>query len=75
MADALDTTHGFDKDKLYRPKDPEMRQIASESQLAQWRHYQRGLPFSRIGQNVYYSGADIIRYLRENRVEPQSQAA
>ena len=75
MADALDTTHGFDKDKLYRPKDPEMRQIASESQLAQWRHYRRGLPFITIGANVYYSGADIIRHLREGRIEPQPRAA
>ena len=62
---------GFNPEKPYRPSDPEMRQIASPGQLAQWRHLGRtGPPFIRVGSKIFYAGGDLIRWLEENRVEP-----
>ena len=68
-------TFGFDPERLYRPQDERMRQIASVGQLSQWRFHQRGLPFIQIGKNVYYAGHDLISYLNEQRVEPRAPAA
>lgn len=71
MAATAAENFGFDPDRLYRPNDEAMRAIATVGQLAQWRHYKRGLPFITIAGNVYYSGADIIQHLKEGRVEPK----
>ena len=67
-------TFGFDPERLYRPQDEQMRQIASVGQLSQWRFHKRGLPFIQIGKNVYYSGADVVQFLNEQRVEPRAPA-
>lgn len=70
--DATTEAYGFKKDRLYRPQDDKMREIASVGQLAWWRHSKRGLPYHRIAGNIYYSGNHIIRYLNEQRVEPRA---
>lgn len=70
---AEQATYGLDPDRFYRPRDDEMRKFASVDQLAQWRHQGIGLPWHKIGQKIYYSGADLIRYLNEVRVEPQAK--
>lgn len=65
--------YGFDAARLYRPQDEQMRQIASVNQLTQWRFHKRnGPPFIRVGTKIFYAGADIIRWLDENRVEPEA---
>ena len=62
--------YGFDRERLYRPQDKEMRQIASVGQLSQWRHHKRtGPPFIRAGKTIFYAGKDLIDWLNKNRVE------
>ena len=60
----------FDPEKLYRPQDAAMRQIASEGVLSQWRHHGRGPAFIKIGSRVAYRGADLNAWLEARRVEP-----
>lgn len=62
--------YGFESERLYRPRDGEMRQLASVGQLAQWRFHGRGPAYMKIGPRVVYAGTDVIRWLEENRVEP-----
>ena len=61
---------GFNPDRLYRPADPEMRNITSVAQLSQWRFYGRGPDFIKYGNKVYYAGADLIAWLEKHRVQP-----
>ena len=61
--------YGFDFERLYRPQDDEMRQIASVAQLAQWRHHKRtGPPFIRVGTKIFHAGEAIVSWLNKNRV-------
>ena len=66
---------GFDPERLYRPSDPELRAIASVGQLSQWRHHNRGPAFIKAETKVFYAGADLIRWLEENRVRTPDQPA
>ena len=50
-------TFGFDPERLYRPQDEQMRQIASVGQLSQWRFHKRGLPFIQHRQKCVLLGA------------------
>ena len=68
-------TFGFDPERLYRPQDERMRQLATVGQLSQWRFHKRGLPFITVGGNIYYAGADLIHFMSEQRVEPRAPAA
>ena len=63
------TKFGFDPDRLYRPRDTALAVIAAPGLLAQWRHYGRGPAFIRRGRKVFYSGADLIDWLEQGRVE------
>ena len=67
-------TFGFSSERLYRPQDERMRQLATVGQLSQWRFHKRGLPFIQIGGSIYYSGADLIEFLNSQRVEPHATA-
>ncbi len=62
--------YGFDPDKLYRASDPEMRAIAPEGVLSQWRHHGRGPAFHKIEAKVFYAGADVIAWIKSGRVAP-----
>ena len=67
--------YGFDPARFYSPGDDALRRIATPEQLRQWRHYGRGLPYLKIGGKIFYAGADIIRHLHEQRVEPRHKRA
>lgn len=62
--------YGFDPARFYRTADPEMRQIASEGVLSQWRHFNRGPSYVRAGAKILYAGSDIIAWIESNRVQP-----
>jgi len=54
--------------QFYRPKDPELRQIAAVQTLAAWRHKRRGPRYTRSGSRILYRGADLLAWLDNNRV-------
>lgn len=60
---------GINPNQLYRAKDPVLAAIGSVSVLAQWRHYGRGPAFIRREGKIFYSGADLIEWLEQGRVE------
>jgi len=55
--------------KYYRPKDPELRQIAAAQTLAAWRHQGRGPAYTLSGSRVLYKGADLLAWLDTNRIQ------
>lgn len=55
-------------EQYYRPKDPELRQIAAEQTLAAWRHQGRGPAYILSGSRVLYQGADLLAWLNANRI-------
>ena len=61
----------FDDNTYYRPTDEAMRLIATVGTLAQWRHYAKGPPFTKIGRRILYLGRDLNRWIDEQRVEPK----
>ena len=60
----------FEEDRYYRPCDPEMRLIATEGTLAQWRYQARGPVYVRYGNRILYRGADLNRELDAHVVHP-----
>ena len=63
----------FNPDKLYRPSDPEMRQIGSYSKLAHWRQEGKGPPYIKYGISVFYLGQAINDWLAAHVVEPAAK--
>ena len=55
-------------EQYYRPKDPELRQIAAEQTLAVWRHKGRGPAYITSGSRILYKGADLLAWLDAHRV-------
>ena len=60
----------FDETRLYTPRDPELRVIASYSLLAQWRHEGRGPAYIKSGARVLYSGKALNEWLEAQTVQP-----
>jgi hypothetical protein len=58
----------------YRPKDPELREIAAEQTLASWRHQGRGPAYILSGTRVLYRGSDLLAWLDANRIETSKEA-
>lgn len=58
----------FEPDRLYRPS--ELGQIATVAKLSQWRHYDRGPAYQKLGPLVRYRGRDLNDWLDKNRVVP-----
>lgn len=59
-------------EQYYRPKDPELRQIAAEQTLAVWRHKGRGPAYTMSGSRILYKGADLLAWLDGNRVATEN---
>ena len=60
----------FDPNRLYRPLDKEMRQIAALATLTQWRHKGIGPSYIKLGKkSVAYSGAVLNEWLAEQTVQ------
>lgn len=62
---------GIQANEIYRAQEPEMRQIASVSTLAKWRHQERGPPWTYSGSRVLYRGSDLITWLESSLVHPK----
>lgn len=56
--------------RYYQPTDEVMKAIAAQKKLAQWRNEQRMLPYHQIGSRILYKGADVLKLIEQNRVEP-----
>jgi hypothetical protein len=52
----------------YRPRDPELRQVAAIQTLAAWRHKGVGPAYTMSGARILYKGADLLAWLDANRV-------
>jgi len=65
----------FDDDRIYFPEDEEMRVLGSREKLAQWRHRMTGPAWVKIGRRVGYFGSDINSHLKEQRTDPNGEAA
>lgn len=61
----------FDPNHFYRASDPEMRRLAAPSTLAHWRLRGEGPAYTKLAGRVKYAGADLNRYIAEQRVEPR----
>ena len=59
----------FEPSRLYRPLDPEMRQIAGPKTLANWRSAGAGPKWKKLRNKVRYLGDDLNSWLAENLVE------
>lgn len=59
----------FDDTRLYSARDPEMRMLATEKTLANWRSAGRGPRWKKLGRQVRYLGADLNRWLLETMTE------
>ena len=61
------TSSSFDPDVWYRPGDPAMSLIGTQSTLARWRSDHRGPSFSKVGRGqgsrILYSGAVLNSWL------------
>lgn len=60
----------FHPEKYYRPKDEEMRLIATVNTLAVWRSQGKAPVYHRANGRILYFGADLNAYLDASRVEP-----
>ena len=60
----------FDPDTFYRPDDPAVRIIGTAGTLRVWRCKGRGPDYHKIGNRVFYKGADLNRYLNSCIVRP-----
>ena len=69
----------FQSDVYYRPSDDDLRSLATESTLAQWRCAGIGPAFSKLntgrGSRVLYHGEDLLKWLKEKRVAVEAEAA
>ena len=61
----------IEPDRLYRPADPALRQLATVGTLAQWRHHCVGPPYIRYGNRVLYRGRDLLAWLEGHMVYPK----
>jgi hypothetical protein len=52
----------------YRPRDPELRQVAAIQTLAAWRHKGVGPAYTMSGARILYKGAHLLAWLDANRV-------
>ena len=59
----------IDKDRIYRPQDAELREIAAVQTLAKWRHEERGPSWTYAGSRVLYRGQDILEWLSSNTIQ------
>lgn len=64
----------YDESRIYFPEDKEMRILGTVEKLAQWRHYNRGPAYIRIGRKVGYHGEDLNAYLAAQRTDPNAVA-
>lgn len=60
----------FEDDRYYPTTAPELRVVATRGTLAIWRHQGKGPAYTRFGHRVLYLGADLNRFLDQNRIEP-----
>ena len=60
----------FQPDRFYKPSAPEMRVIATEGTLSQWRFRGQGPTYVKFGKRVVYSGAALNDYIAEQTVTP-----
>ena len=65
----------FDPETYYKPSDPEMRMIATEGTLTQWRHFGRGPAYSVVGRRILYLGEDLNAFVDAGRVQPAEPVA
>jgi len=56
----------------YPTKAPELRQIATEQTLTQWRYQKRGPAYVKSGSRILYKGEDLLSWLEASRVEPRA---
>ena len=66
----------FQSDVYYRPGDDDLRSLATESTLAQWRCAGIGPAFSKLnsgrGSRILYHGADVLAWLAKKRIEAEA---
>ena len=60
----------FDKTALYRSTDPALLKIVRPQTWRKWRHLGIGPAYLRIGNKVFYRGADLNHFLESKRIEP-----
>ena len=69
--------NGFDiEPQTQYPVDDTSRMVKRKaSTLAADRSKGRGIPYTKVGRNIYYRGADIIAFVEAGRVAFTSAAA
>ena len=65
----------FQPDRFYKPSDPEMRVIAAEGTLSQWRFRGHGPTYVKFGKRVVYPGAALNDYIAQQTVTPAAACA
>ena len=55
----------FDPRRLYRPQDPELRQLAAEGTMRIWRCKGRGPRYLKVGGKVLYRGSALNRWIED----------
>lgn len=62
----------FEPDRVYRPSEvaEKLPGVVTKAKLSQWRHYDRGPAYHKLGPLVVYRGSDLNDWLNANRVEP-----
>ena len=62
----------FDESALYRSTDPALEIIARPQTWRAWRHRGTGPDYLRIGNRVFYRGADLNHFLESHLIEPSA---
>ena len=68
--DATPSLPPFNPRRAYSPADPELRPIAAQSTLRNWRHLGIGPYYMKSGTRILYHGWDLNRFLR---LDPSAQ--
>ena len=64
-------TH-FVPDAFYRPADPKLAAFVKPQTLRVWRSQDKGPAYLKIGNRVFYPGADLNEWLESRLVEPSA---
>ena len=68
----MGSLYHFDQSALYRSTDPALLKIVRPQTWRKWRHLGIGPAYLRIGNRIFYRGADLNRFLESKRIEPSA---
>ena len=57
--------------KLYTEEKTAKILHVTKGTLAQWRHYQKGPAYIKLGRGVFYDPKDVTDYINSKKVTPR----